>query len=258
MVRVLVADEDARTRETCARTLRAEGHVVDLAATGADGLRLALTHDVDLVLAELQLSDLDALTLLERLRDAGVHRPFVVMTRAGSATTAFEAGRLGVAAYVEKPIRAQKLRRIVRVHARRHPVASTTERTSAASSHTELALRLIEERYMDPSFGIHETATSCGVTREHLARVIRDDTRRTFTQLLRSRRMSEARRLLATTDLRIKEIYLQVGLTSASEFDHAFKHTWRVSPKTYRLICRRRTPLKAELNTLRTLHKSRA
>jgi AraC-like DNA-binding protein len=51
--------------------------------------------------------------------------------------------------------------------------------------------------------------------------------------------MSEARRLLATTTLRIKEIYLRVGLTSASEFDHAFKHTWHVSPKTYRLICRR-------------------
>jgi YesN/AraC family two-component response regulator len=242
MARALVVDDDAGTREKFARILQLDGHVVQLAATGADGLRLGLTLELDLILAELRVPDVDGLTLLKRLLDAGVHPPFVVVTGEPSTTTAFEAGRLGVAAYVEKPIHADELRRLVRLHARDSRVRESAEGHSSTSSpHTRLALRLIDERYRDPGFDIHVTAALCGITREHLARLIRDETGLTFTELLRRRRMSEARRLLAETPLRIKEIYQQVGVTSASEFDHAFKHTWHVSPRIYRLICRRET-----------------
>jgi AraC-like DNA-binding protein len=239
MARALVVDEDAGWRETFARALRLDGHIVDIAATGADGLRLGLTLDIDLILAELRLADIDGLTLLKRLFDGGVRSPLVLVTAAPSMTTAFEAGRLGAAAYVEKPIGEDTLRDIVRRHARARGTSRPERLASAASAHTYLALRLIEEHYSDPSFDIHGTATLCGITREHLARLIHHETGHTFTELLRARRMSEARRLLAETTLRIKDIYQQIGLTSASEFDHAFKHMWHLSPKMYRLICRR-------------------
>jgi AraC-like DNA-binding protein len=240
MARVLVVDADAGARETYARTLRLDGHMVDLAATGADGLRHGLALEIDLILCELRLAGLDALTLLKRLRDAGRGSPLVLITASPSTATAFEAGRLGVAAYLEKPVGEETVRELVRVHARSsdgHPSAAPMP---SFSPHMYLALRLIEERYADPAFDVKATATLCGITREHLARLIHHETGHTFTELLRDRRMSEARRLLAATTLRIKEIYQQVGLTSASEFDHAFKHTWHMSPKVYRLMFRRK------------------
>lgn len=244
MARVLVVDDDSGTRNMFEGILRLEGHAVDLAATGADGLRLSRTLPLDLVLADLRLPDFDGLMLLKQLLNAGVALPFVLMTGFASTTTAFEAGRLGVAAYIEKPIFADELLHILRVHARGNETQpSEPIRLTASSAHTWRAMRLIEERYGDPSFDIHAAAASCGVTREHLARVIHEGTRRTFTDLLRARRMREARRLLAETPLRIKQIFQQVGLASASEFDHAFKQVWQVSPKAYRLICcRARAP----------------
>jgi AraC-like DNA-binding protein len=240
MARVLVVDADTGTRQTYARTLRLDGHMVDLAATGADGLRLGLGLEIDLILCELRLPVLDGLTLLERLLDAGRRSPLVLITSSPSTATAFAAGRLGVAAYLEKPVGEKALRDLVRVHARAREGNGSAAASSSFSPHTCLALRLIEERYDDPAFGVHATATLCGITREHLARLIHHETGRTFTELLRARRLSEARRLLAGTTLRIKEIYQQIGLTSASEFDRAFKHMWHMSPKVYRLVFRRK------------------
>ena len=239
MARVLVVDDDAGTRETFARILQLDGHVLDLASTGADGFRLGRAHPPDLILSDLALPDFDGLMLLRRLLDAGVDVPFVLMTAFASTATAFEAGRLGVAAYVEKPILADELLHILRVHARANRMPSASVRVPASMAHIDRALQLIEHRYGDAAFDIHAAATICGITREHLARVIREGTGRTFTDLLRARRMQEARRLLAETELRIKDIYQKVGLTSASEFDHAFKQMWQVTPKEYRLTCRR-------------------
>ena len=235
MARVLVVDDDAGTSETFAQILRLAGHSVEVASTGTDALRLSRTLPFDLILADLSLPDFDGLTLT-RVLNGACDVPFVLMTGYASTATAFEAGRLGVAAYVEKPILADELLHILQVHARdgaAPPPRST--RVLSSNPHIELALQLIRDRYSDPALDIHTAATICGITREHLARVIRAATHRTFRELLRARRMEEARRLLAETSLRIKEIYQKVGLTSASEFDHAFKQMWQVSPKEYRV-----------------------
>ncbi|PWT86427.1 MAG: hypothetical protein C5B57_01100 [Blastocatellia bacterium] len=236
MARVVVIDDDAGTREGFEQILRLDGHTVECAATGGDAFRLIRARIPDLVLADLRLPDFDGLTLRKRLLDAGVELPFVLLTGFASTTTAFEAGRLGVAAYLEKPIYAGELLHVLQVYGRGSKTLRDEVERDSSSAHTRRALKMIAERYVDPTFDIHAAAAGCGVTREHLARVIREGTGKTFTDLLRGRRMQEARRLLMETDLRIKEIYQQVGLISPSEFDHLFKHTWGISPTEYRLM----------------------
>src|SRR5262245_57710828 len=99
VARVLVVESDAETRHAFERYLRVEGHAADLAATGTDGLRRGREATADLVIAELRLPDIDGLSLCKRLAQDGFGRPFVLTTASASTTTAFEAGRLGVAAY---------------------------------------------------------------------------------------------------------------------------------------------------------------
>lgn len=185
MARVLLVDEDAESRQTIEELLRAEGHEVDLAATGDAVVQGTPSFVPDVVLADLRRPGPELLRVLKLLAIAERPRPASANLR---------------------PL----------------------------SPHTRLALQLIDQHYGDPAFGIHGAATKCGITREHLARLIHKDTDRTFTDLLRERRMREARTLLVATRLRIKDIYQRVGFTSASEFDHAFKHTSQLSPKAFR------------------------
>lgn len=55
---------------------------------------------------------------------------------------------------------------------------------------------------------------------------------------IRDRRLGQAAELLAGTDERIAQIAYSVGFRDASNFNHAFKRTFGVSPKAYRLGAR--------------------
>src|SRR5579863_5726164 len=66
--RVLVIDDEAGIRSLTARALEPAGFSVALAATGRQGLSIALREPCDLVLLDLRLPDIDGEELLRRLR----------------------------------------------------------------------------------------------------------------------------------------------------------------------------------------------
>ena len=66
--RILVIDDERGIRSLTARALSAAGFTVALAATGCQGLSIALREPCDLVVLDLHLPDLDGEELLRRLR----------------------------------------------------------------------------------------------------------------------------------------------------------------------------------------------
>src|SRR5690242_15577653 len=67
---ILVVDDNAATRYSTSRVLRAEGFSVFEAGTGQDALALALGRPVDLVVLDVNLPDLDGFEVCRRLRAA--------------------------------------------------------------------------------------------------------------------------------------------------------------------------------------------
>ena len=65
---ILVVDDNAATRYSTSRVLRAEGFSVFEAGTGQDALALALGRPVDLVVLDVNLPDLDGFEVCRRLR----------------------------------------------------------------------------------------------------------------------------------------------------------------------------------------------
>lgn len=70
MARILLADDDAATRDLVARALTGAGHQVTACADGQEALdRLtAAPSSVDLLLADVQMPGLDGIELAERAR----------------------------------------------------------------------------------------------------------------------------------------------------------------------------------------------
>jgi len=76
--RILVMDNEERERQETARILGAAGYAVDTAATKADVMTLLTRHGYDLVLADLQMPDLNGPAFYQLLKESCRSAPRVI------------------------------------------------------------------------------------------------------------------------------------------------------------------------------------
>jgi signal transduction histidine kinase len=103
-VHILLVDDDEVDRLAVLRALRAAG--VDATLEEADSVSAAAMalkeRSFDCVLADYQLSPGDGLDVLERVRQAGLEIPVVILTGQGSEQTAVELMKAGATDYLPK------------------------------------------------------------------------------------------------------------------------------------------------------------
>ena len=94
-------------------------------------------------------------------------------------------------------------------------------------------LDVIERRYREP-ISLRDVADDVGLTPGHLTTVVGRRTGRTVQQWITERRMREARRLLADTDLTVDEVARRVGYREAGYFVRRFRVAHGVTPGAWR------------------------
>ncbi len=114
MAQILVVDDELGIREMLRAVLRADGHLVRLAASGEEGLRVLSREAVDLLITDLSMPEMDGVELLRRASQESPETPAIVITAFGSKETAIEAMRHGAVNYLEKPFDVEEMRLHVR------------------------------------------------------------------------------------------------------------------------------------------------
>jgi AraC-like DNA-binding protein/quercetin dioxygenase-like cupin family protein len=98
--------------------------------------------------------------------------------------------------------------------------------------HTAWRYRLLTERVLElirqqsartPELTLPEVARTCGASANHLNRILRRQTGRTFHQLLLRERLSRARDLLARGEMNVTEAALEAGFNDSNYFARAFR-----------------------------------
>ncbi|MGE5189581.1 MAG: sigma-54-dependent transcriptional regulator [Gemmatimonadota bacterium] len=111
---VLIVDDDDLLRSFLAGVLREEGHRVEEARNGREGIERIAAGAVDLVLTDLRMPDMSG---LELMREGKALRPdarWIVITAFGSIGSAVEAMKGGASDYLTKPLASpEELRRVV-------------------------------------------------------------------------------------------------------------------------------------------------
>ena len=102
-MRVLVVEDDPQTAAFLGKGLREEGHAVDHADNGKDGLFLATTETYDAIVLDRMLPGLEGLTLLRTLRGAGNRTPVLLLSALGDVDHRVEGLRAGSDDYLAKP-----------------------------------------------------------------------------------------------------------------------------------------------------------
>jgi AraC-like DNA-binding protein len=96
-------------------------------------------------------------------------------------------------------------------------------------------MRTIEARFTDPRLTLEVVAFESGASVRHTARVLKQQTGRTFLGHLHRTRIAAARRLLRESAASVKEIAGEVGYVSSSELGRHFKRLTGKTPVQFRL-----------------------
>src|SRR5215510_15273271 len=94
----------------CARLLERKGYHARAITSAREALSvLAQNGEFDLVLADLQMPEMDGIQLLSAVKRRFPHIEFIVMTGYGTVKSAVEAMQLGAAHYIQKPLDQDEL-----------------------------------------------------------------------------------------------------------------------------------------------------
>ena len=103
MAKLLLVEDDPRIASFIERGLTAEGHVVDVAGTGTDGLRMARGGDYALVILDRMLPDFDGVEVCRQLRREGVGSRVLMLTAKDALGDKVGGLRAGADEYLTKP-----------------------------------------------------------------------------------------------------------------------------------------------------------
>ena len=121
-MKVLVVEDDAETSAYVARGLKEQGHGVEVAANGRDGLFLALDQTYDVVIMDRMLPGMDGLSLVKSMRAGGLETPVIFLTALGGVGERVEGLEAGADDYLVKPFSFSELNARVNALARRPPM----------------------------------------------------------------------------------------------------------------------------------------
>ncbi|MBX3300623.1 MAG: sigma-54-dependent Fis family transcriptional regulator [Nitrospira sp.] len=111
---ILIVDDNGDTQAQLRGVLSKEGYEIDAAANGQAALGVVTRQVPDLVMSDINMPELDGLSLLEELRSRGYDMPVILMTAYGSLKTAVDGIRAGAFDYISKPFILNDVRLVVR------------------------------------------------------------------------------------------------------------------------------------------------
>ena len=106
MSKLLIIDDERGIRNTLREILADEGHEVDVAENGKQGLEMAQAKAYDLIFSDIKMPEMDGMELLSALKqgEEAVDTPVVMISGHGDIETAVQALKTGAYDFLLKPL----------------------------------------------------------------------------------------------------------------------------------------------------------
>jgi two-component system OmpR family response regulator len=152
-MRVLVIEDEVRMARLLKRALEEEGHTVDVAGDGPDGLWMATENTYAAIVLDVMLPGFDGFELCRRMREAGIWVPVLMLTARDEVGDRVRGLDAGADDYLVKPFSllelAARLRALARRDDRRRP-AVLSEGDLQLDPASKRALRAGTELQLSP------------------------------------------------------------------------------------------------------------
>lgn len=100
---ILVVDDEKTIRQALTEILEDESYEVSQAADGEEAWGLLESNQYDAVLCDIKMPKMDGIELLDKVVEAGIDVPFIMIYAHGTIETAVDATKKGAYDFIQKP-----------------------------------------------------------------------------------------------------------------------------------------------------------
>ena len=255
MKKILVIEDEARTRSMFQECLETEGFQTFGAENGLVGVQQAQQYLPDLVICDIVMPKLDGYGVLTELRQfpATATIPFIFLTAKTAKNEHRQGMALGADDYLTKPSTVDELLEAVTTRLKKQallqrcyaaeyqqelPKQTATEADAPESllpSVTELSavFKFIEANY-NQGITLSDVAVAVGYSPAYLTNRVKRETGQTVNRWIIERRLAAARLLLKTTNNSVEQIATEVGYQNACHFFRQFRQYTGTTPQAWR------------------------
>jgi len=238
--KLLLVDDESVTRRGLLRSVPwAALGVSEIreARDGVEALRLTRQFRPDIVVTDVRMPRLNGIELAAEIRKLLPAVKLIFISGYSDKEYLRSAIRLGAVDYVEKPINLEEFTQAIRQAAGQTAAAVPEEiapNGQPVNRKVALALRLIEEQYMDPGLNVTALADQVRLTQPYLSVLFKKTMGRSVSEYLLALRIEKSKLLLAQENIRVGEVANRVGYNDANAYAKAFKRIMGLSPAKFR------------------------
>ncbi len=243
---LLVVEDNWDLRKFMSHRFSVKYHVIE-AENGKMALQLAKEQNPDIIVSDVMMPEMNGLELCTQIKGDIVtsHIPIILLTAKSEVENRIEGLEKGADDYVAKPFNFDLLE--ARIHnlieSRKHlrklfiQQSEVDERQLASTvrdqKFLEQAIRIVEDKMTDPSFGAKDLVKEMGMSRSLLHKKLTALTDQSATEFINHFRLKKSLKLLKTTDMNISEIAYSVGYNDPKYFSRIFSRQYGDAPKEF-------------------------
>ena len=140
-MRILIVEDDTEAANWLIKGLKEEGHVVDHAANGPDGLALVRESVHDVIVMDRMLPGMDGLTIISTMREEDIATPVLILSALGEVDDRVIGLRAGGDDYLAKPYAFNELLARVETLGRRNTAEPHKTRLKVGDLEIDLLAR---------------------------------------------------------------------------------------------------------------------
>ena len=142
-MRVLVVEDELQLARHVTRALLRTGHEASAVHDGAEGLRVSLMDQPDLIVLDLNLPGMDGLDVLAQLKEKHSLSRVLILTARGDVASRIQGLKSGADDYLAKPFAMEELLARVEALGRRAAVPTAADRIEVADLRLDVQHRRV-------------------------------------------------------------------------------------------------------------------
>ena len=104
MAHILIIDDERPIRASLREILEYEGHTIDEAEDGADGVIAAQKKQFDVVFCDIKMPKMDGIDVLDMFKKKNILAPVIMISGHGTVETAVQSLKKGAFDFIQKPL----------------------------------------------------------------------------------------------------------------------------------------------------------